>query len=79
MSGPIGQHVETGRTLRFDVLSTSTALSAGTKSSTLDEKELRMIAAEQKVIGPLSITGSMSETPTGVLDKTLKAGFRTTW
>lgn len=71
--------VETGRTLRFDVLSTATAFSAGTKSSTLDEKSLRTISAEQKIVGPLSVTGSVSETPTGILDKTLKAGFKKTW
>jgi hypothetical protein len=79
MPNPIGQHVETGQTLRFDLLSTDTALSAGTKSSTIDDKSLRTISAEQKIIGPLSITGSVSETPTGLLDRTLKAGFRKTW
>jgi hypothetical protein len=72
-------NVETGRTLRFDVLSTNTALSAGTKSSSLDDKQLRTISAEQQIVGPLSITGTVSETPTGVVDKILKAGFKKTW
>jgi len=71
--------VETGHTLRFDVLSTSTAFAAATKSSTIDDKSFRTISAEQKIIGPLSLTGSVSETPTGMLDKVLKAGFRKTW
>lgn len=73
------QNVEHGRTVRFDVLSTNTAVSAGTKSSTLDERSLRTFSAEQKVIGPLSITGTISETPTGLLDRALKAGFKKTW
>ncbi|HKY09008.1 MAG TPA: hypothetical protein VJQ55_12230 [Candidatus Binatia bacterium] len=77
--GVSGQNVENGRTVRFDVLSTSTALSAGTRSSTLDDKQLRTFSAEQKVIGPLSITGTISETPTGALDRALRAGFKKTW
>jgi hypothetical protein len=72
-------NVETGRILRFDVLSTNTAFSAGTKSSSMDDKQLRTISAEQQIIGPLSITGMVSETPTGVVDKVLKAGFKKTW
>jgi hypothetical protein len=79
MPTPTGHHVETGRILRFDVLATDTALSAGTKSSTTDDKSFRMLSAEQKIIGPLSVTGSVSETPTGLLDRTLKAGFKKTW
>lgn len=73
------QNIEHGREVRFDLLSTNTAVSAGTKSSTLDDKLLRTFSAEQKVIGPLSITGTISETPTGVLDRALKAGFKKTW
>jgi hypothetical protein len=71
--------VETGRILRLEMLSTSTAVSAGTRSSSIDDKQLHMFSAEQKIVGPLSVTGSVSETPTGIVDKTLKAGFRTTW
>jgi hypothetical protein len=71
--------VETGRTLRFDVLSTSTAFSAGIRSSTMDDKELRTLSAEQQIIGPLSVTGTINETPTGVIDKIFKAGFKKIW
>jgi hypothetical protein len=71
--------VETGRTLRFDVLSTNTGLSAGTRSSTVDDKQLRTISAEQQIIGPLSVTGTINETPTGVIDKIFKAGFKKVW
>lgn len=73
------QNIEHERAVRFDVLSTNTAVSAATKSSTLDERSLRTFSAEQKVIGPLSITGTISETPTGMLDRALKAGFKKTW
>lgn len=72
-------NVESGHSVRFDVLSTHTAFSAGTRSSTIDDREFRTISAEQKIIGPLSISGTVSETATGELDKVLRAGFRTTW
>jgi len=72
-------NLESGRAVRFDVLSTQTAISAGTKSSTFDERALRTFSAEQKIAGPLSVTGTISETPTGLLDRVLKAGFKKTW
>jgi hypothetical protein len=71
--------LETGHVVRFDVLTTHTAISAGTKSSTLDDRDLRTLSAEQKIAGPLTVTGTISETPTGAFDRVLKAGFRTTW
>jgi len=70
---------EVGNTLRFDLLSTKTSFSAGETLSTLDEKRLRSVSAEQKIVGPLSIAGTVSETPTGALDRTIKAAFKATW
>lgn len=73
------QSYETNRTLRLDLPQSSTAFSAGEQLSTMDDKWLRSFSAEQKVYGPLSITGSVSETSAGVLDKVIKAGFKKTW
>jgi hypothetical protein len=61
-------------------LPTATAFSAGAKMSTTDDRLLRTLSAEQKVFDtPLSITGSISERPTGDTDKSIKAGFKRTW
>jgi hypothetical protein len=61
-------------------LPTATALSAGARMSSTDERMLRSLSAEQKLFDtPLSITGSISQRPTGDTDKSIKAGFKRTW
>ena len=48
--------------------------------SSTDDKWLRTLSAEQKLFGgPFSVTGSVSETATGDLSKSLKAGFKQNW
>jgi len=70
---------ETKRAVQFDVLRTDTSFSAGQQLSSSEDRWLASVNAEQKIYGPLSITGGVAETPTGVLDRTIKAGFKTTW
>jgi hypothetical protein len=61
-------------------LPSATALSAGATMSSVDDRLLRSLSAEQKLFDtPLSITGAISERPTGDTDKSIKAGFRHTW
>ena len=48
--------------------------------STGEDKWLRTLSAEQKLLGgPLSVTGAVSETGAGDTAKSLKAGFKRTW
>ena len=55
-------------------------MSLGADISSADDKWLRTLSAEQKLFGgPFSVTGSVSETATGELSKSLKAGFKRTW
>jgi hypothetical protein len=66
--------------LRFNVLPTDTTVSIGADISSTDDKWLRTLSAEQKLFGgPFSVTGSVSETPTGDMSKSLRAGFKRTW
>ncbi len=66
--------------VRFNILPTDTTVSLGANLSSADEKWLRTLSAEQKLFGgPLSVTGAVSETPTGEASKSLKAGFKRTW
>lgn len=66
--------------LRFNVLPTDTIVSIGADISSTDDKWLRTLSAEQKLFGgPFSVTGSVSETPTGDMSKSLRAGFKRTW
>jgi hypothetical protein len=67
--------------LRFNWLPTDTSVSVGGNiSSTDDKKWLPSLSAEQKLFGgPFSVTGSVSETPTGEASKSLTAGFKRQW
>jgi hypothetical protein len=68
------------QTLRFNVLPTDTTLSLGAAISSGEDKWLRSLSAEQKLLGgPLSVTGSVSESGTGDTAKSLKAGFKRAW
>ena len=70
----------TSQALRFNFLPTDTSVSFGADISSSDDKWLRTLSAEQKLFGgPFSVTGSVSETPTGDLSKSLKAGFKQNW
>jgi len=73
----------TSQALRFNFLPflpTDTSMSFGADISSIDNKWLRTLSAEQKLFGgPFSVTGSVSETATGDLSKSLKAGFKRTW
>jgi hypothetical protein len=70
----------TSQALRFNILPTDTSVSLGAGISSGEDKWLRSLSAEQKLFGgPVSVTGSVSETPVGEHSKSLKAGFKRTW
>lgn len=64
---------------RLNVLPTGTAFSVGTTMSSLDDRWLSSVSAEQKLFDGVSITGTVSETIDGEPNKSLTAGFRRTW
>jgi len=66
--------------LQFNLLPTDTSVSVGGAFSNADDRWLPTLSAEQKLFGgPISLTGSVSETATGETSKSLKAGFKRTW
>jgi hypothetical protein len=70
----------TSQALRFNFLPTDTSVSFSADISSIDDKWLRSLSAEQKLFGgPFSVTGSVSETASGDLSKSLKAGFKRNW
>jgi hypothetical protein len=77
---PPSQSWASSQAVRFNILPTDTTLSVGANISTTDEKWLRTLSAEQKLFGgPVSITGTVSESASGEASKSLKAGFKRTW
>ena len=77
---PPSQIWASSQALQLNLLPTDTSVSLGTSVSSTDDKWLRSLSAEQKLFGgPFSVTGSVSETASGELSKSLKAGFKRTW
>jgi hypothetical protein len=70
---------ELDQSAKINFAGTGTSLIAGQTHSTADDKWLRRIGAEQKLFGGVSVTGTVSETPEGVPNGSLTAGFRHTW
>ncbi len=66
-------------TVRLDLFATDTAFAATSKVSAAGDSPLHSLSAEQKIAGPLSITGTVSETDAGTADKSLKAKLSTRW
>jgi hypothetical protein len=65
---------------RINIAPFDTTLSFGVSTTNVDEKWHRSLSAEQKLFGgPVSVTGTLSETDTGTFSKSLKAGVKTTW
>jgi hypothetical protein len=60
-------------------MDTGTSFFAGQSLSTTDDKWLRKIGAEQKIIGGFNISTSIAETPLGIPNKSVSAGFKQSW
>jgi hypothetical protein len=72
--------LDTNQALKFNILPSDTSFAVGATMSTTDPKWLRSFSAEQKLFGgPLNITGTVSQTTTGELNKTFKGGFKQSW
>ena len=70
---------ETDQSARLSIGDTGTSLIAGQTLSTSDDKWLRKVGAEQKLLGSVTISGSIGETPSGATNKSLSAGFKRSW
>jgi hypothetical protein len=73
------RNYETDQSARLSIAETGTSFIAGQSLSSTDDKWLRKIGAEQKLFGGVSISGSIGETPLGVANKSLTAGFKQSW
>lgn len=72
---------EVDQSAKFSLNTTGTSFIAGQtlSTATAEEKWLRKVGAEQKILGGVSVTGTVAETPTGVPDRSLKAGYKYSW
>lgn len=70
---------ETDQTAKLSIADTGTSFMAGQTLSTSDDKWLRKVGAEQKLFDGVTISGSVGETPSGVVNKSFGAGFKRSW
>jgi hypothetical protein len=73
------RNYETDQSAKLSIADTGTSFTAGQTLSSTDDKWLRKLGAEQKIFGGVSISGSIGETPLGVTNKSLSAGFKQSW
>jgi hypothetical protein len=79
-AGPAGRTTyATEQSAKLGITDTGTSFSAGQTLSTTDDKWLRKIGAEQKIVGGFNISGSIAETPLGIANKSVSAGFKQSW
>ena len=80
MPGAAGHAIYgTEESAKFAITETGTSFSAGESLSTLDDKWLGRIGAEQKIVGGFNISASIAETPLGIANKSVTAGFKQSW
>jgi hypothetical protein len=77
--GRPAQNYQTDQSAKLSITETGTSFSAGQSLSSSDDKWLRKVGAEQKLIGGVSISGSIGETPLGITNKSVTAGFKQSW
>jgi hypothetical protein len=70
---------ETDQSAKLSVTDTGTSFVAGQTLSSNDDKWLRKVGAEQKLFDGVTISGSVGETSTGAVSKSLSAGFKRSW
>jgi len=63
----------------LSMANTGTSLSAGQTLSSGDDKWLRRVSAEQKLIEGVTVSGSIGETAQGATSKSITAGFKKSW
>lgn len=65
--------------VKFNVLPTGTTLGAALASSSGDPVTHNTFSAEQKLLGPLSVTTSVSDVGQTTVSKSISAGFKLNW
>ncbi|HTO68075.1 MAG TPA: hypothetical protein VMM15_43210, partial [Bradyrhizobium sp.] len=78
-SRPTTRNYETDQSARLSVGDTGTSVTAGQTMSSSDDKWLRKVGAEQKLLDGVTVSGSVGETAQGTVNKSVSAGFKRRW
>jgi hypothetical protein len=79
IAGHPTRNYEVDRSAKLSIADTGTSLIAGQTLSSIDDKWLGKIGAEQKLFDGVSISGSIGETALGTTNKSLTAGYKRSW
>lgn len=67
------------KTVKFNILPTGTTLSAGFASYSTDPVTHKSLTAEQKLLGPLSVSTSVTDVGEETVNKSISARFKLNW
>jgi hypothetical protein len=70
---------DTVQSAKLSMGSTGTSLTAGQTLSTGEDKWLRRVGAEQKLLDNVTVSGMIGETAQGTTSKSITAGFKKSW
>jgi hypothetical protein len=70
---------QTDQSARLSITDTGTSFTAGRTLSSTDDRWLGKVGAEQKLLDGVTISGSIGETTTGSVNKSISAGFKRSW
>jgi hypothetical protein len=70
---------ETEQSAKLSIADTGTSFIAGQTLSTTDDRWLHKIGAEQKLFDGITVSASVGETPQGITNKSINAGFKRSW
>ncbi|WP_079542700.1 hypothetical protein [Bradyrhizobium lablabi] len=73
------RNYQTEQSAKLSIGDSGTSFIAGQTLSTTDDKWLRKVGAEQKLFDGVSVSATVGETPQGVTNKSLTAGFKRSW
>jgi len=74
-----GRSIEVDRSAKLEFRGTGTSLIAGETQSSLDNRWLSRVGAEQKLFGGVSISGTYAQTADGFDNKSVTAGYKYHW
>jgi|SRR5882757_2214574 len=70
---------DTEQSASLSVNDTGTSITAGQTLSNAEDKWLRRVGAEQKLLDGVTVSGSVGETAQGTINKSISAGFKRNW
>jgi len=78
-SRPTTRNYATDQSASLSLGDSGTSVTAGQTLSSSDDKWLRKVGAEQKLLDGVTVSGSVGETAQGTVNKSVSAGFKRSW